>query len=494
MRFWLEFLLLPALCLSCLTSKNVLKAAENVFCNWNGTVDFSAYGIGLFDSTYWKCEPDSPKIIQPKFYYFTKETQNRTQKYEVISDYWTNGTEKFIRNTKFPEKLVVFTHGFVDSMNNGMTTQWTEPARASLFNLSRPPSVLEFDWSNGAEDFWNYGRAATNTQVAGRLLGKFLFEVKTENPSLKIHLVGHSLGAHVCGQAGFWLRTISKGSFEVDRIDGLDPAGPYFISDRGFKLYSKPKPSLATDLSTPNDSSSSSWSESFENFDIKAWFKDFQDQFYQDKPVQAEIFKDQAAPVASRLDPTDAKFVSVIHTNAFGFGIFENIGHLDFWPDGGRLQSGCKNFDVLDQFSKCSHRLAHDLWRVSISDRLETSYLCPKNTSTAEIGSTKCLRSPKHKNYLGFHAIQPKSKLFYYFNTSSVQGLNPRNEAEVAVRSTSIFIPFLILVSLTLSVLHCVKHRRRSLREAADADQLAVSATYAEERISLSPPVHKEET
>lgn len=69
-----------------------------------------------------------------------------------------------------------------------------------------------------------------------------------------------------------------------------------------------------------------------------------------------------------------------------------------------------------------------------------------------------------------------------------------RNEAEVAVRSTSIFIPFLILVSLTISVLHCVKHRRRSLREATDADQLAVSATYAEERISLSPPVHKEET
>jgi hypothetical protein len=67
-----------------------------------------------------------------------------------------------------------------------------------------------------------------------------------------------------------------------------------------------------------------------------------------------------------------------------------------------------------------------------------------------------------------------------------------RNEAEVAVRSTSIFIPFLILVSLTVSVLHCVKHRRRGLREAADADQLAVSATYAEERISLSP-IQKED-
>jgi hypothetical protein len=115
------------------------------------------------------------------------------------------------------------------------------------------------------------------------LLGNFLFEVKLKNPSLKIHLVGHSLGAHVCGQAGFWLRSITNGTFEVDRIDGLDPAGPFFISDRAFKLYSTVKPDLSTDMATvvPNDSSSSSsWSESFENFDIKAWFKDFQGKTY----------------------------------------------------------------------------------------------------------------------------------------------------------------------------------------------------------------------
>ena len=61
------------------------------------------------------------------------------------------------------------------------------------------------------------------------------------------------------------------------------------------------------------------------------------------------------APIDSRLDRTDAEFVSVIHTNAFGFGVFENIGHIDFWPDGGILQSGCLTLmEIIDEkMSKC---------------------------------------------------------------------------------------------------------------------------------------------
>ena len=42
-------------------------------------------------------------------------------------------------------------------------------------------------------------------------------------------------------------------------------------------------------------------------------------------------------PDSSRLDKNDAKFVTVIHTNAFGFGIYENVGDVDFWPNGGIL-------------------------------------------------------------------------------------------------------------------------------------------------------------
>ncbi|XP_062987645.1 pancreatic lipase-related protein 2-like [Elgaria multicarinata webbii] len=52
-------------------------------------------------------------------------------------------------------------------------------------------------------------------------------------------------------------------------------------------------------------------------------------------------------PPEVRLDPSDAKFVDVIHTNMgrplFGYeGIIQPCGHLDFYPNGGKTMPGCK--------------------------------------------------------------------------------------------------------------------------------------------------------
>lgn len=42
-----------------------------------------------------------------------------------------------------------------------------------------------------------------------------------------------------------------------------------------------------------------------------------------------------------KLDPTDAKFVDVYHTNAFVQGKVEQCGHVDFYFNGGIIQPGC---------------------------------------------------------------------------------------------------------------------------------------------------------
>ncbi|KAK7100246.1 inactive pancreatic lipase-related protein 1-like [Littorina saxatilis] len=57
-------------------------------------------------------------------------------------------------------------------------------------------------------------------------------------------------------------------------------------------------------------------------------------------------FESTAAPV--RLDPSDAVFVDVIHTNALpivemGLGFEKPCGTVDFYPNGGRYQPGCPN-------------------------------------------------------------------------------------------------------------------------------------------------------
>ena len=47
-----------------------------------------------------------------------------------------------------------------------------------------------------------------------------------------------------------------------------------------------------------------------------------------------------------KLDSTDARLVDVIHTDgsadfADGFGLLKPIGHIDFFPNGGKQQPGC---------------------------------------------------------------------------------------------------------------------------------------------------------
>lgn len=49
-----------------------------------------------------------------------------------------------------------------------------------------------------------------------------------------------------------------------------------------------------------------------------------------------------------RLDPSDALYVDVIHTDAGKLGTTTKGGHIDFFPNGGSRQPGC----VFNLFSK----------------------------------------------------------------------------------------------------------------------------------------------
>ncbi|ETN66330.1 hypothetical protein AND_001885 [Anopheles darlingi] len=67
-------------------------------------------------------------------------------------------------------------------------------------------------------------------------------------------------------------------------------------------------------------------------------------------------------PVDDRLDPSDADFVDVFHTNALMQGKIGTCGHADFYFNGGSVQPGCWKRDFL----ACNHHRALDYYAESI--------------------------------------------------------------------------------------------------------------------------------
>lgn len=87
----------------------------------------------------------------------------------------------------------------------------------------------------------------------------------------------------------------------------------------------------------------------------------------------------------ARLDETDANFVDVIHSNGEqlilgGLGSWQPMGDVDFYPNGGRMQTGCSNIFVgavsdiiwsapVEGRSLCNHRRAYKLFTDSVSPK-----------------------------------------------------------------------------------------------------------------------------
>ncbi|XP_057216799.1 lipase member H isoform X1 [Triplophysa rosa] len=73
-------------------------------------------------------------------------------------------------------------------------------------------------------------------------------------------------------------------------------------------------------------------------------------------------------PHSKRLDPSDAQFVDVLHTDMDALGYRNLLGHIDYYANGGADQPGCpKTIFSGSQYFKCDHQRSVFLYLSSLN-------------------------------------------------------------------------------------------------------------------------------
>ncbi|KAM4795631.1 LOW QUALITY PROTEIN: lipase member I [Rhinophrynus dorsalis] len=117
-------------------------------------------------------------------------------------------------------------------------------------------------------------------------------------------------------------------------------------------------------------------------------------------------------PPEERLHYTDAQFVDVVHSDIDGLGYKENLGHIDFYPNGGTDQPGCpKTILAGSEYFKCDHQRSVFLYMSSLTQCNVVTFPCD-NYKDYRIG--KCIDCSEFSPLsclLGYYADKWKDHL-----------------------------------------------------------------------------------
>jgi len=230
---------------------------------------------------------------------------------------------------------------------------WNKPMKDAL--LARENcNVILVDWSRGARS--PYGQAAGNTRLVGVQIAELIrFLISSNSGSSSLANRFYIVGFSLGAHtAGYAGSSLRARGMVLGRITGLDPAGPYFT-----------------------------------------------------KNIKPDV----------RLDPSDALYVDVIHTDAGKLGTTTKGGHIDFFPNGGSRQPGCvfNLFKPVGSIS-CNHMRAPAYYTASVKRLCSwTAYPC---SSYRNFQRGKCLRCNGSCPSMGYDADRTKRSGTFYLTTN----------------------------------------------------------------------------
>lgn len=260
---------------------------------------------------------------------------------------------KTLHSTSFSpyRNTYVITHGFLSSA----LYNWVISLKDALLG-HEDCNVLAVSWESGSSRLSYYYVQARVPEV-GLEVARVL-QLLRDAAGLRLellHLVGHSLGAHVSGFAAKHF----NGS--VARITGLDPAGMGF-----------------------NDA-------------------DPEDRLDKSDAQFVDVIHTHAC-------------TTLIQTYTC-YGTTSSIGHVDIWVNGGEEQPACgeggDGHRVLEDGSPCSHSLSYVYYTESIDHPASSKHYLARSCRTKEHflnGSCTCAARPQ---YMGFNVNKRTEGDFY---------------------------------------------------------------------------------
>lgn len=277
------------------------------------------------------------------------------------------------------------THGFRTTVDK---SSWMLESKDRILG-HEDANVILTDWRKGASPALAfYPKAAANAHVVARMIVNVLRKLDADIlDTSRIHLIGHSLGAHIMGFVGSAFtedqlareqqmlraaesdpqsqRRFSVSNRMIGRITACDPALPCFGSNSVVpttqtSAYStvvanplmpsatngKPPMVVGPVLQRQSKGTHHPSTPPHNHNPHNAPYNQYKAAHHQHNHYPQQHEQQQSDTISSywtHLRPDSAILVEVIHTNPGVMGYVDPLGDYDFYPNGLKVQPGCQS-------------------------------------------------------------------------------------------------------------------------------------------------------